>query len=313
MWRKTVCWWLLLFSVVQNKKRKEKNISCCFWTLYSILFIAHVLHFFPSFPYWWSLTLPWFSSITLQRISLYKSPWASAWKLSQDNSLRSRIAESRVSAYSNTLTATRLHRGMSSHIHQQPMMAPNLTHLYIIWLSTSWQFAGGKWYLIAVWICILWLLLRLRICYILDRDSAVFTTQFPFSRHMGRRHFTAPITIRLCSHEWVLTIWMWVGVWLIVTFAIFWKILKLVIAIILTLPFPLPTLHNCGAGGQWRSILILDLRNVAFSNITSWPRGWEIQRYNNIPTWFSCFTKFQQNLTHDLDGKIYYMGRLLPA
>lgn len=30
------------------------------------------------------------------------------------------------------------------------------------------------------------------------------TTQVPFSRLMGRLHFTASITFRLCSYEWVL-------------------------------------------------------------------------------------------------------------
>lgn len=88
-----------------------------------------------------------------------------------------------------------------------------------------------------------------------------------FSRHRGRLHLTASIAVRLYSHEWVLANWMWVAVWLLLTCIIFWGSLKLVI---LTLPFSLSSLHNQEGyvWGQWKSILILDLRNVLLADIT---------------------------------------------
>lgn len=46
MWRKAICDWLLLFSIVQNKKSKRKiYIYQCFWSLHSILLIENMLHF----------------------------------------------------------------------------------------------------------------------------------------------------------------------------------------------------------------------------------------------------------------------------
>lgn len=72
-------------------------------------------------------------------------------------------------------------------------------------------------------------------------------THVPFSSLMGRLHFAASITLRFCSHKWVLANWMWVGPWLILAFIIFWKILKLVIVVNLTLPFP-PSSYTIGRG-----------------------------------------------------------------
>ena len=102
---------------------------------------------------------------------------------------------------------------------------------FILSDSNSWQSDERKWFLTAVWMCILWLLLTKIIQCLLYSSS---------SRPKGRLLLTVSIAIRLYSHDWVLANWIWVGVPLILTGIIFWGSLELVI---LTLLFLLSSLH----------------------------------------------------------------------
>ena len=67
-------------------------------------------------PYWWSFWLPWFSSITLQRTSLYKSPWAYVWTLLQGmcSRIECRMLGPRICVYSSASTALSLSTRVSA-------------------------------------------------------------------------------------------------------------------------------------------------------------------------------------------------------
>lgn len=178
-------WLLVFFNIFQKKQEKEKIYLCVYMLL---------LHFIYAFSYWWSCWLPWFSSITLQRTSVYKSPWTSAWKLPQDMYSGIEMLSLKKHAYASALTAIRLFTKINSDIHQQSVMVPMSTHLCIIWLYNSWRFNESKWYFTAVWICIP--LFTLEIKYLSctwQRQCCVPPTQFLFSRLMGRMHFIASL------------------------------------------------------------------------------------------------------------------------
>lgn len=123
-----------------------------------------------------------------------------------------------------------------------------------------------------------------------------FTTQFPCSRLLRRLHFIHSIPIRLCSHEWVLANWIHVGLKLILTFIIFWEILKLVVMVILTLPFPLSsyTIRRgvLGAAGihshSW-------LEECTISKHHHHPNS-ETEGPDNITTWCPCLMESQTKL-----------------
>lgn len=114
------------------------------------------------------------------------------------------------------------------------------------------------------------------------------TTQFLFSKLVRRMHFTASTTIRFCSHEWVLVNSMWVGLWLILIFIIFWEILKLVLAVIFTLPFSL-SLYMVGSGvfGAGGIHSHSSLEECTISRHCHHPDT-EVERHDSITTWCPC-------------------------
>lgn len=89
---------------------------------------------------------------------------------------------------------------------------------------------------------------------------------------------------------------MWVGPWLILAFIIFWKILKVVIVVILTLPFP-PSSYTI-----WRGVF-----GTAGIHSHSWLEECTMSKHHHYPDseaegpedatmWCSCLRKPQPKL-----------------
>lgn len=203
-----------------------------------------MLHFIYSFLCWWSFWLSWFSSISLQRTSLYRFPWTLPGSYH-----RTCAQEWNCWVWGDVHIPVHLLLWDCSPEGVQTatsslgwFLFPHTFVLFDFLILDHLVRVNGI--LLLFEFASLWLPLRLSIYCILDRNSAVFNTLFHVFRHSS-------IAIKLCSHDWVLVNLIWVGVWLVLTFIIFWEILRLLIAVLCPLPFLLSP-YNSG-GCVWGS------------------------------------------------------------